>query len=104
MDLQNLEKLFVYRKLRNAELAAYRDDGYHFYGRILTKEGLEEMRRQCMVAWNAKEAFDPNRTWLENALLADIHHRAPVVRDFYFEGPLVDIAEQIIGLNIKGAT
>ena len=63
------------------------------------------MRRQCMAAWEEeKSAFDPNKTWLENALLVNIHHRASIVRDYYFQGPLVDVAQQIIGPNIKGAT
>lgn len=97
--------MFLYRRLSEAELAAFRENGYHSYGRILTDEGLREMRRQSMVVWTAeKGAFDPNKTWLENALIVDIHHQAPIVRDYYFEGPLVDVAEQIIGPNIKGAT
>jgi hypothetical protein len=96
---------FVYRVLSDGDLTAYQENGYHFYGRILTDEGLEEMLRQCMSAWAAhKHSFDPNKNWLENALLVNIHHLAPIVRDFYFEGPLVDVAEQIIGPNIKGAT
>ena len=57
------------------------------------------------VAWNAeKQAFDASRTWLENSLLINIHHRASIVRDYYFARPLVGVAEQIIGPNIKGAT
>jgi hypothetical protein len=96
---------FVHRRLTESELAAYGENGYHFYGRILTGEGLEEMRQQCMAAWTAhKQSFDPGKTWLENALLVNIHHLAPIVRDYYFQGPLVDVAEQIIGSNIKGAT
>ncbi len=58
-----------------------------------------------MQAWNAeKESFDPNKTWLQNSLLVNIHHKASSVKDFYFEGPLVDVASQLIGPNIKGAT
>ena len=96
---------FVYRVLDENELAGYRENGYLIYGRILTDAGLDEMRKQCMAAWSAhKQTFDPNKTWLENALLPNIHHLAPIVRDYYFEGPLVDIAQQVIGPNIKGAT
>ena len=36
--------------------------------------------------------------------LQDIHRRSPVVMQYYFDGPLVDIAQQLIGPNIKGAT
>ncbi len=96
---------FVYRALNENELTAYREKGYLFYGRILTDAGLKEMLEQCMAAWTAhKQSFDPAKTWLENALLVNIHHLAPIVRDFYFEGPLVDVATQVIGPNIKGAT
>lgn len=63
------------------------------------------MLEECMDAWQAEKGpFDPNATWLQNALLPNIHHRSPLVRAFYFDGPLVDVAEQIIGPNIKGAT
>ena len=102
---KSMNDKFVYRVLSESDLAGYQDNGYHVYGRILTDVGLEEMRQQCMAAWTAhKQSFDPNKTWLENALLVNIHHLAPIVRDFYFEGPLVDVANQIIGPNIKGVT
>lgn len=103
--MANAREMFLYRKLTTEELAAFEKKGYCFYGPILSKPGLAEMLGQCQAAWTAyKGEFDPSKTWLENALLANIHHRAPLVRDFYFEGPLVDVAEQIIGPNIKGAT
>jgi hypothetical protein len=105
MTSRGTKDTFVYRTLSENELAAYQENGYHLYGRILTDAGLEEMRQQCMAAWTAhKQSFDPNKTWLENALLVNIHHLAPIVRDFYFVGPLVDVGSQIIGPNIKGAT
>ena len=58
-----------------------------------------------MAAWKAeKEALDHRKSWLQNSLLPNIHHHSSLVRDYYFEGPLVDAAEQIIGPNIKGVT
>ena len=36
--------------------------------------------------------------------MADIHHRSDIARRYYFNGPLVEIASQLIGPNIKGAT
>ncbi|HET7178629.1 MAG TPA: phytanoyl-CoA dioxygenase family protein, partial [Chryseosolibacter sp.] len=98
-------RFFNERKLSEAELLFYRDQGYLVIRNILTEAGLEEMREQSMKAWVAeKGAFDENKTWLQNALLVNVHHKAPVVRDYYFQGPLVDIAEQLIGQNLKGAT
>lgn len=105
MTDERLKQFFQHRPLTEDQLQAYAENGYHRYGPILTISGLEEMRRQCMAAWEAeKEGFDPNKTWLENALLVNIHHKASIVRDYYFAGPLVDVAQQIIGANIKGAT
>lgn len=58
-----------------------------------------------MAAWNReKEVFHEERTWLENTLLPNIHHLSAAVREFDFEGPLVNVAVQIIGPNIKAAT
>ena len=105
MTDERLKRQFQYRLLDEDQLRDYAENGYHCYGPILTASGLEEMRRQCMAAWEAqKSSFDPSKTWLENALLVNIHHKSPIVRDYYFEGPLVDVAQQIIGPNIKGAT
>ena len=105
MALSGYSDKFIYRVLSEQDLTAYHEKGYHLFGRILTDAGLEEMLLQCMDAWTVhKQSFDPSKTWLENALLVNIHHFAPIVRDFYFEGPLVDVAEQIIGPNVKAAT
>ena len=63
------------------------------------------MREQVMKTWvSEKGEFDPDKTWLQNALLPNIHRKADVVRQCYFIGPFVDIAEQVIGLNIKSVT
>lgn len=101
----NLKDLFVYCKLSPAEMDRYRNEGYLIVGRTLTDAGLEAMRDECMTAWHAEKGqFNPNATWLQNALLPNIHHRSQIVRDFYFRGPLVDIAEQIVSPNVKCAT
>ena len=99
------EELFNYRLLSAEELDDFKKNGYHIIRNILTAAGLQSMRTECMQAWNAeKESFDPSKTWLQNSLLVNIHHRAKSVKDYYFEGPLVDIAAQLIGPDIKGAT
>ena len=96
---------FIFRRLDDEQLRGYRDDGFLRLGRVLTDEGLETMREQCMSAWRAEKGdFDPAKTWLQNALLNDIHHGAGIVRRLYFHGPLVDVAEQLVGPNLKGAT
>lgn len=99
------EELFCYRRLTGSDLTQYHEQGYLLLGRTLTDRGLTLMREQAMRAWEAEKGpFDPTKTWLQNALLQTIHHKAPIVLDYYFHGPLVDVAEQIIGPNIKGAT
>ena len=96
---------FVDRRLTIEELAEYREQGYLRCGRVLTEAGVEQMRAESMQAWSAAKAdFDPSKSWLQNTLLPNAHHHSKAVRDFYFDGPLVGFAQQIIGPNIKGAT
>src|SRR4051812_4363518 len=98
-------ELFVYNSLSPQQLNQYSEEGYLALGRVLTDRGIEQMRREAMAAWETeKGAFDAKNTWLQNSLLVNIHHRSDAARKFYFSGPLVDAAEQIIGPNIKGAT
>jgi len=98
-------KYFNYRQLTPAELESFNEDGYLILENVLTEEGLHKMQDESMQAWNKeKESFDPNKSWLQNSLLVDIHHKAPTIKMYYFEGPLVEIASELIGPNIKGAT
>ena len=97
--------LFIYNRLTESQLNEYNEQGYLALGRVLTDAGLARMREEVMAAWEAEKGpFDPSKTWLQNALLGDIHRRSDAARTFYFSGPLVDVAEQLIGPNIKGAT
>ncbi|MXV52481.1 hypothetical protein GS399_16015 [Pedobacter sp. HMF7647] len=99
------DDLFNYRKLTKEELASYNENGFLIIKGILKQEGIDQMRKECMAAWEKeKEGFDPNKSWLQNSLLVNIHHQAPTVRDYYFEGPLIGVANQLIGPNVKGAT
>jgi ectoine hydroxylase-related dioxygenase (phytanoyl-CoA dioxygenase family) len=93
------------RPLSNEQVQHYEDKGFLMLPGLLDAARLTTMLDECMDAWQQeKGAFDPNATWLQNALLPDIHHGSKLVRDYYFEGPLVDIAQQLIGPNIKGVT
>lgn len=96
---------FNYQKLSDEQVQFFNENGYLVINKIITSHGLKAMHHECMKAWNEeKEGFDSSRTWLQNSLLPNIHHKSTTVRNYYFEGPLVDIAEQIIGPNLKGAT
>jgi len=91
--------------LSQEEISHYQEHGYLVLRGILDEEALSALLAECMEPWSQeKDAFDPQATWLKNALLPNIHHQSELVRDYYFEGPLVDVAEQLIGPNIKGAT
>jgi hypothetical protein len=99
------EELFIYRRLTDAELSQYEEKGYLHLGRRLTDAGLARFREEVMAAWRAEKGeYDAEGSWLKNALLPNIHHQSSAVRNYYFGGPIVDVAEQIIGPNIKGAT
>ena len=77
-----------------AEKREYAENGYRRLGPVLADAGLAEMRDQCMAAWRAEKGeFDRVKTWLQNALMNDIHHRSPIVRDYDFRGPLVEVAQ-----------
>jgi len=100
-----LSAWFQYRQLTADELQTFADQGYLVLGPILTQHGLQRMRDECMTAWKKEKGeFDPNGSWLENALLINIHQHSELVRQYYYSGPLVDIATQVISPNIKAAT
>jgi len=97
--------LFIPRTLSSAELASYDRDGYLACGSVLTSNGVAVIREQCMAAWQKeKEGFRQDKSWLENTLLPNIHHLGPAIRDFYFAGPMVDVATQVVSPNVKAAT
>ena len=78
---------FNYRTLTPEEQSAFKEYGFLIIKQILTDAGLEKMREESMAAWNAeKESFDSSKTWLQNSLLMNIHHKSPAVRNYYFEG------------------
>ena len=100
-----LASWFHYCRLDDTQLTSFDQKGYLLIGPVLTEQGLQRMRDECMAAWRTEKGeFDPSGTWLENALLVNIHHHSPLVRQYYFSGPMVDIAMQLIGPNIKTAT
>ena len=99
------QSAFLPLPLGDAERALYRNQGFLKLGPVLNPLGLNRLRSECMTTWSAaKTAFDPTGTWLQNALLPNIHHHSELVRHYYFDGPLVDVATQLIGPNIKAAT
>jgi len=105
IDSKRHTEYFDYHTLSDDQLHFYNEKGYLLLGRTLTDQGLELMLNQCMQAWTVEKGeFDPEKNRLQNALLTNIHQKSKIVRDYYFEGPLVDVAEQIIGPNIKAVT
>jgi len=57
---------FVYQRLSDEQLKGYRDNGFLRLGPVLTDDGLETMREQCMSAWRVEKGeFDPDKTSLQ---------------------------------------
>jgi len=102
---QDLAKYFNYQALTGDQIEFYEQQGYLVIPKVLTEAGLDLLREECQVAWDdEKKAYDDKASWNQNSLLPNIHHKASIVRDYYFRGPLVDVSEQLIGANIKGVT
>ena len=93
------------RKLSKAEIQEFREQGFLVVKQLIVGSELEYLRSSAVRAWNETKGdafkFDDKRTWLENALLPNIHHLSRAVYDYYLTGPLVSIATQLIGNNIK---
>lgn len=105
MSAQPASGRFLNRRLTPDELAAYNSQGFLLIDGLLPPDGVAALRDACMEVWQRiKGTPDPGGTWLQAALLPDVHHHNDLVREFYFRGPLVEIATQLIGPNIKGAT
>ena len=80
--------MFIYPEFTSREVEDYHEQGYVHLGRILTATGLQQIQDQAMQAWVAeKGSFDPEKTWIQNALLPNIHHLSDLVRTYYFNGP-----------------
>lgn len=97
--------LFIFRCLSDEQIDSFHDQGYISYGRLLTDRGLALMREEAMETWNEENRkFDQSQTWLINSLLPNIHQRSNLIRRYYFHGPFVDVAERLVGQNLKGVT
>ena len=44
-----------------------------------------------------KEEYDSSKNWLKNTLFQNIHYYSPLVKEFYFNGPLLEIMKEVIG-------
>ena len=92
-------------KLTEEQQGHFFEKGFLALKGVLAEVHLAKLSAECMSVWVAdKDEFDPQATWLQNSLLPDIHHRSRLVCQYYFKGVLVDVAEQLVGPNIKGAT
>ena len=97
-------------RLSQAELANFKLKGYVVLRGLLSEHEADALCSDAMVAWAATKTgvskLEPEtQTWLQSSLLPDVHHHSRRIRDFYWSGPLIDIASTLIGShNIKGAT
>ncbi|MDB4952615.1 MAG: Phytanoyl-CoA dioxygenase [Myxococcales bacterium] len=88
-----------------AKRKAYERDGYVNIGTVLTRSGIELMQSEFKRVWeDGHKTYDPTVGPLQDHLQYMPHLAAPAafLRWFYFNGPLVDVVDSLIGPNIKG--
>lgn len=96
---------FIFKDLPKNKIDLYNDNGYLSLGKTLTDNGLQLVLDDAMREWRKEKGeFREDNSWLQNSLLVNIHRRSDIIRDFYYRGPILHVARQIIGPNIKGAT
>ena len=99
---------FAAHALSASQVKSLEQEGYIVVKALLNDEEVAYLRDSCTNAWRevkgADAKFSGEKTWLQNALLPNVHHHSKAVFEYYFYGPLVDIASQIIGPNLKGTT
>merc|ERR1712216_145755 len=94
-------------RLTDDQIEQYDADGYLVIQNLLGSEALAKLREECMSSWlriKGPNNFSLDNSWLQNALLPNIHHRSAAARDYYWHGPLVPLMGQLIGDNIKACT
>lgn len=92
------------QKLTPEQLKFYSDEGYLALGKVLSDDALSRISEELIRAWREEHsAHAADQTWLQNHLSFLIHRKshAQAIRKFFYNGPLVDAAEQLIGPNIQ---
>jgi hypothetical protein len=94
--------------LSDDQIAAFERTGYVLLPALLSEADVHAMRAEAQARWTSlkpdAEADPAMQTWLQASLLPDIHHHSELIRHYYFRGPLVDVATQLIGADVKAAT
>ena len=93
--------------LSASDLETFNSRGWLRTPPLLTPTGLAALRREAMSAWAAeKRGIDQTAdglTWLQAALLPNIHRASEAARQWYWRGPVVGLAAQLIGPNVKSS-
>jgi hypothetical protein len=104
MNVMELDRLVSAASFDAAKRAAYERDGYVNVGTVLTAAGIDAMRTEFLKIWDeGHQSYDPTVGALQNHLQYTPHVsvHANFLRRFYFEGPIVDVADVQIGPNVK---
>merc|ERR1711865_491697 len=94
-------------KLSPSQIDQYHADGYLVIDGLLPESELVNLRDECHSCWvrvKGPDNFSMANSWLQNSLLPNIHHHSNLVRQYYWEGPLVGVMQQLIGENVKACT
>jgi hypothetical protein len=96
---------FVPHSLADADIEHYRENGWVLTPPLVSPAGLQRIRGDAMRAWEQeKGGADQGAselTWLQAALLPNVHRLAPACKEYYWTGPHLDLVRQLIGPNVK---
>eukprot|EP01052_Picozoa_sp_SAG31_P048934 SAG31_NODE_10477_length_1134_cov_0.722705_1_plen_243_part_01 len=96
---------YISHRLSAEDVEAFHSNGWMRTPVLLTPAGLDALRRETMSVWDANKGdvdqAAEGLTWLQAALLPSIHRASQAARAWYWQGPVVDLVEQLIGPNVK---
>ena len=97
---------FIPYTVTEADRQHFAERGYLLLPPVLESKALDALTEDVQSHWDAvKSGHAANEgTWLQAGLLPNIHHLSERCRDLYWRGPVVDVARELIGPNIKAVT
>jgi hypothetical protein len=89
-----------------ADRRQFAERGYLVLPPVLSATALDALVEDVQSHWDVvKSGHEVNDgTWLQAGLLPNIHHLSERCRDLYWRGPVVDVARELIGPNVKAVT
>ena len=97
---------FIPYSVTAADHSQLAEQGYLLLPPVLEPAALKGLLEDVQGHWDVvKDGHAAGEgTWLQAGLLPNIHHLSERARDVYWRGPVVGVARELIGPNIKAAT